>query len=86
MSKIPQFSSEKEEAEFWATHNAAEFLDETEAVEVAFVDARPPKKQISLRLDPDAISKLKTVATHKGMGYQTLIRMWVMERLAEELG
>ncbi len=84
MSKIPQFASEQEEAEFWATHNATEFLDETEAVNMTFVDARSPKKQISLRLDPEVIRQLKVVATNKGIGYQTLIRMWVMERLNQE--
>ncbi len=86
MPKIPQFANEQEEAEFWATHNATEFLDETEAVNVTFVDARPPKKQISLRLDPDVIEKLKAIAAQKGIGYQTLIRMWVMERLVQESG
>jgi len=84
MSKIPQFASEQEEAEFWATHDATEFLDETETVNMTFVDARPPKKQISLRLDSEVISQLKVVATRKGIGYQTLIRMWVMERLNQE--
>jgi len=86
MSKIPQFASEQEEAEFWATHDATEFLDETKPVNMTFVDARPPKKQISLRLDPEVINQLKTVASRKGIGYQTLIRMWVMERLGQEAG
>ena len=84
--KIPQFANEQEEAEFWATHDATEFLGETEPVNVTFVDARPPKRQISLRLDPNVIDKLKAIATQKGVGYQTLIRMWVMERLAQESG
>jgi len=84
MSKLPQFASEQEEAEFWATHDSTEYLDDTEPVDVTFVDARPPKKQISLRLDADVIAELKAVARSKGIGYQTLIRMWVMERLAQE--
>ena len=79
-----QWSNDQEEAEFWDNHDATEFLNETEAVEVTFIDARPPKKQISLRLDPDTITALKGVATRKGIGYQTLIRMLVMERLAQE--
>jgi predicted DNA binding CopG/RHH family protein len=53
-------------------------------VDLTFVDARPAKKQISLRLDPEAIDKLKAIARRKGIGYQTLIRMWVMERLIQE--
>ena len=50
-----------------------EFKDEKEEAE------------FSLRLDPDVISDLKKIAGQKGMGYQTLIRMWVMERLTSEI-
>ncbi len=84
MTKLPQFTSEQEEAAFWDTHDSTEFLEDTTPVDVTFVDARPPKKLISLRLDPAAIEKLKAVAHKKGVGYQTLLRMWVMERLALE--
>lgn len=84
MAKIPQFGSEQEEAEFWATHDSTQYLKDTEAVDVTFRDARPRKTQISLRLDADSIDRLRVVAERKGVGYQTLIRMWVMERLAEE--
>jgi predicted DNA binding CopG/RHH family protein len=84
MPKLPEFKSEQEEAEFWATHDSTEFLDNTEPVDVTFVDARPLKKQISLRLDAETIDALKVVARRKGLGYQTLIRVWVMERLAQE--
>lgn len=86
MKKLPKFANEQEEAEFWDTHDSTEFLDETEPVDVAFEDARPPKKQISLRIDPLTIDQLRVIAAQKGVGYQTLIRMWVMERLAQETG
>jgi predicted DNA binding CopG/RHH family protein len=84
MTKIPEFSSEQEEAEFWETHDSTESMDETEPVEVTFVDARRPKKQISLRLEDKTIEQLKAIAENKGIGYQTMIRMWVRERIAEE--
>jgi len=84
MSKLPKFATDQEESNFWDTHDSTEFLDDTEPVEVAFVDARPRKKQISLRLDAQTIDALKAIARRKGIGYQTLIRMWVMERLAQE--
>ncbi len=79
--ELPQFANEQEEAAFWDMHDSAEFLDETEAIELKFVDARPVKKQISLRLDPAVIEQIKKVAHAKGVGYQTLIRMWVMEQV-----
>jgi predicted DNA binding CopG/RHH family protein len=82
---IPKFKSEQEEAEFWDAHDSADYVDDTEPAELTFVDARPPKRSISLRIDGDAIDKLKDIAGRKGMGYQTLIRMWVMERLEKEM-
>lgn len=81
MSKLPVFATEQQEAEFWDMHDSTEFLDETEVVETYFVDARPPKKQISIRLEPSTIEQIKKVAHSKGIGYQTLIRMWVVEQL-----
>lgn len=81
MPRLPVFTTEQQEAEFWDTHDSTEFLDETEVVETHFADARPPKKQISIRLEPSTIEQIKKVARVKGIGYQTLIRMWVVEQL-----
>lgn len=86
MAKIPQFASEQEESDFWDTHDATDYLDDTVEVDVTFIDARPKKALISLRLEPETITRLKEVARKRGIGYQTLIRMWVMERLASEQG
>ena len=80
----PTFKSEQEEAEFWDTHDSMDHLDDTEPAELTFEDARPQKRSISLRIDGDTIDTLKDIAGRKGIGYQTLIRMWVMERLEKE--
>lgn len=64
-------------------HDSTEFLDETESVAVTFVDARPTNQQISLSLAPAVIERLQQIAHRKGIGYQTLIRLWVMERLTQ---
>ena len=84
MTKLPKFASEQEESEFWDSHDSTDFLAETEPVDMKFIDTRGPKKQISLRLDQGVIDNLKVIAAAKGVGYQTMIRMWVMERLTEE--
>jgi len=85
MNKIPKFSNEQEEAEFWSTHDATQFLDQSEPVDVKFVDARPPRTRIALQLDPTTIDELKNVARNKGVDYHTLVRSWVIERLKREL-
>ena len=81
---IPKFATEQEESEFWDANDSMDFLDDTEAVSATFVDARLPMKQISLRFDQHVIEQLKTTAHTKGIGYQTMIRLWVMERLGQE--
>jgi len=84
MPITPKFASEQEESEFWDTHDSMDYLDGTEEIDVTLIDARPRKTQISLRLDRETISRLKTLARKRGIGYQTMIRMWVVERLAQE--
>ena len=40
--------------------------------------------QVSLRLDPDVAEILRRIARQKRVGYTSLIREWVVERLREE--
>ncbi len=79
---IPKFKSLEEERRFWDTHSITEFIDELKPVKVEFV--RPKKKLISLRLDAPQIESLKEIASHKGLGYLSLIRYWINERLSQE--
>lgn len=79
MKKIPKFKSEKEEAEFWATHDSADYIEGTREAKVKFT--RPKKKLVSLRLDDRTINELKKIAERKGIGYLELVRMWVLENL-----
>lgn len=79
MKKIPKFKSEKEEADFWATHDTTDYLSETKEVKVKFT--RSSKKLVSLRLDEKTIKEVKKMAQGKGIGYLELIRMWVLENL-----
>jgi predicted DNA binding CopG/RHH family protein len=80
--RIPDFKSDEEAAEWWDTHDSTEYEHDTEPVEVSF--PRPPLKQVCLRLNPTHIDRLKQIAAAKGIGYQTLIRMWVAERVRQE--
>jgi predicted DNA binding CopG/RHH family protein len=84
MSKIPKFQNEEEESSFWESHELTDFLEDTVPTNFRFVGPRPRKVLISLRFDQETIDKLKVIAEHKGLGYQTLIRMWVIEQLAKE--
>ncbi len=81
--RIPRFKSEAEEARFWKTHSVSDYFDElTEARGVSF--PKPRKKLVSMRVDDLMIKSLKEIASSKGIGYLTLMRMWIAERLSKE--
>ena len=80
--QIPKFKSLEEERRFWDTHSITEFIDKLKPVKMEFI--RPKKKLISLRLDTPQIESLKEIASHKGLGYLSLIRYWISERLSKE--
>ena len=80
-SRIPDFASIEEEADFWDTHDLTEFEDEFEPVE--FEIAKPLKVtwMLSIRLEKETFDALKAIAKPKGLGASTLARMWILEEL-----
>ena len=83
-AEMPRFRSDEEAAEYFDTHDTAELAETLPEVPGPIVDARLPLKPISLRLPPETIAAAKQVARDKGIAYQTLLRLWISERLAEE--
>lgn len=76
---IPSFATRQEEAEFWDTHDMADYWDEFKPVKVRF--AKNLSEGITIRLDPGTLDELRTQAHQKGMGPTTLARMWILEHL-----
>ena len=52
-SRIPEFHSIQEEAEFWDTHDTTDFEDEFKPVKVRF--AKNLSEGITIRLDPETL-------------------------------
>ncbi|NCO65117.1 MAG: hypothetical protein COW32_07160 [Candidatus Aquicultor secundus] len=84
VTDFPHFKNEEEEREFWKTHSVTEFLDDMEDVTDEIIVTRPKKRLLSFRIDDEVIERLQKLAQRKGIGYQTLMRVWVIERLEEE--
>ncbi|MCL6479390.1 MAG: BrnA antitoxin family protein [Peptococcaceae bacterium] len=90
--KIPEFKNEEEEASFWDEHDSTEFVDDFEPIDIKvspeleeeILNRRELKKPITLRLAPTQIDAVKRIAVKKGLPYQTLIRMWITERIETE--
>ena len=79
--RIPEFASIEEEAAFWDTHSTADYEHEFRPVRTRF--AKRLSSGVTIRLDPDTLKQLRTMAQEKGIGPTTLIRMWVLERLRD---
>lgn len=81
-SKIPEFKTHEEMAEFWDTHEFTEFKDELKDVDIVFELDKPRTESLVLRVQKDIKQKLKKVARSKGLNVSTLSRMWLMEKLS----
>lgn len=93
-SRIPDFSSLEEEAEFWDTHDLSDFWDEftPSTLQVSQelrdrVEARAREEEANglvVLLDPESREELARRAGTRGIGSAALVRLWVEERLRAE--
>ena len=85
LKKIPKFKSEADEAEFWATHDSTEYIDYSAAKRVVFPNLKPSTRTISIRLPESLIEHLKVLANKRDVPYQSLLKMFLSEKIEEEL-
>lgn len=74
MKKVPRLTGEDAEREFPARHDTPEH-----------VNLKPPLKAISLRLPVSMIEALKLLAHRRGVPYQSLLKIFLAERIRKEL-
>ena len=83
---IPRFASEDAERRFWAEHDTTEYFDWSQAVEASFPNLKPTTTAISLRLPVTMLEELKALANAKDVPYQSLLKLFLADRLARERG
>jgi predicted DNA binding CopG/RHH family protein len=81
MKKTPKFNSEDEERDFWDTHDMTDYFDMSKAERVSFPNLRPTVKSISIRLPLALIERLKLMGRQKDVPYQSLIKVFLDERV-----
>ena len=82
---IPEFKTEEEEREFWATHDSADYVEWENAEKTIFPQLKPATKTISLRMSESMLNELRLLANKSDIPYQSLIKMILRERLDKEL-
>jgi predicted DNA binding CopG/RHH family protein len=83
--KIPNFRSEDEEREFWATRDSTRYLDWRKGRRLVMPNLKPSVKTISLRLPESMIEELKLLANKRDIPYQSLLKVFLAERIEKEL-
>ena len=83
--KIPEFKNEDEEREYWAFHDSTEYIDWSKAQKSTLSNLKPTLKTISIRLPEIMIEELKMLANKRDVPYQSLMKMFIAERVEKEL-
>ena len=84
LKKIPQFADETQERAYWEAHDSSEHLDWSVARKVALPNLKPTTKTISLRLPQHLLDSLKVAANARDVPYQSLIKVWLQEKLQSQ--
>lgn len=85
MKRIPKFKDEDEERAFWASHDSADYVDWKKQKNAIFPNLRPSVKAISLRLPESMLEELRLLANKRDVPYQSLLKIFLAERIAQEL-
>lgn len=81
---IPKFRSEAAERRFWESHDSVDYIDWSRAKQARFPNLQPSTATISLRLPQGMIDDLKILANKQDVPYQSLLKVFLAERLRAE--
>ena len=83
--RLPRLASEDQERDYWAKQDSTVYLDWTNAKRVALPNLKPSLKTISIRLPAAMIEDLKVLANQRDVPYQSLLKVFLAERIDREL-
>ena len=84
MKRMPKFKNEDAERKFWAEHDSTEYVDWSKAKRGIFPHLKPSTKTISLRLPQSLLEELKLLAHKRDVPYQSLLKIFLAERVEQE--
>ena len=84
MKRIPNLKNEDAERQFWAAADSTEYVKWASAKPQKFPNLKPSLKTISLRLPVSMIEDLKILANRRDVPYQSLLKVFLAERLEHE--
>ena len=86
LKSIPKFKNEDQEDKFWATHNSTDYFDFSKAIiNPSFPNLKPSTKTITIRVPQSLLDSLKMIANKKDVPYQSLVKIFLDEKIREEI-
>lgn len=88
LKPMPKFKNEAEEFEFWSTHDLTDYVDFTDKskrIKGEFINLKPSTKTITVRVPESLLHSLKVLANKKDVPYQSLLKIFLTERVQEEV-
>ena len=80
---LPDFKSEDEEFEFWATHDSTDYFDLSKAEVIreknAFPNLSRTETKLEVPLSPDLVDRLKARAKTEGVPLELLLQRYLRE-------
>lgn len=83
--KIPRFENEDQERDFWSKEDSTNYIDWERAKRLSLPNLKPSTRTISVRLPESMLDDLKMLANKKDIPYQSLLKVFLAERIKEEL-
>lgn len=84
LKQIPIFKNEDEERDFWDTHDTTEYFDMSKPLMLRFPNLKMSTKIITFRITQSLYEDLKTLANKNDVPYQSLMKMFLAEKVREE--
>jgi len=78
---ISKAQSYQEIGEFWDTHDLGDYWDQTKPVEF---DVNIQSEVLYYRLDSVLSKKMQVIAEQRGVSPETLLNLWVQEKVQQE--
>ena len=81
-----KFNNEDQEREFWSKNDSTDYIDWKKGKKLILSNLKPSVKTISIRLPKMMLEELKLLANKKDIPYQSLLKIFLAERIESELG
>jgi predicted DNA binding CopG/RHH family protein len=81
--EIPEFASEAQEREWWASHETSDLPGHEVPLRLAPAAERATRV-VSVRTDQSTLERLKRLAADRGLDYHEMVRAWIDERRQQE--